>query len=352
MTRLSSCRGTLDAPGMPSNDPEENTVIPSFTRRRALAALGALAAARPVFAQGAWPTRPVKLIMPFAAGGGPDLMARKVAPELARPLGQNVVVENRVGAAGLIAGELAALMPPDGYNVLLGGATYVIHKAIRPSVKFDPVTSFDAVTMTETAGTVLIVPTDAPYRSVQDLVAAMKARPGAFNYGSGGVGTAAHLSGGAFCKVLGLDAVHVPYRGSVEIVPGLMGGQIQFALPIAGTALAGIRQGRVRALAVTTPARMSQLPEAPSLRELYGSDLLVQESWGCLWVPAGTPKDVIAKLFDATHVAYASASVREHAEQSGTTIRLSKSPAELAEFTRSEVGKWARVIELLGLREA
>lgn len=324
-------------------------------RRRVLAAaaaLGATALARPAGAQGAWPTRPVKLIMPFAAGGGPDLMARKVAPELARALGQNVVVENRVGAAGVIAGEVAAQMPPDGYNVLIGGATHVIHKAIRSTVKFDPSTSFDPVSMTETAGTVLIVPTDAPYRSVQDLVAAMKARPGAFNYGSGGVGTAAHLAGGALCRVLGLDAVHVPYRGSVEIVPGMIGGQIQFALPIAGTALAGIRQGRVRPLAVSNAARIPQLPDMPTLREAFGSDLLVQESWGCLWVPAGTPRDVVAKLFDATHVAYASASVREHAEQTGTTIRLSKSPAELGDHTRAETAKWARVIELLGLKEA
>ena len=324
-------------------------------RRRVLAAaaaLGAAALARPAVAQAAWPVRPVKLIMPFAAGGGPDLMARKVAPELARALGQNVVVENRGGAAGLIAGEVAAQMPPDGYNVLIGGATHVIHKAIRSTVKFDPQTSFDSVTMTETAGTVLVVPVDAPYRTAQDLVAAMKAKPGAFNYGSGGVGTAAHLAGGAFCKVLGLDAVHVPYRGSVEIVPGLMGGQIQFALPIAGTALAGVRQGRVRPLAVTNAARIPQLPDAPTLRELFGSDLLVQESWGCLWVPAGTPRDVVARLFDAAHAAYATPSVREHAEQTGTTIRLSKSPAELAEHTRAETAKWAKVIELLGLKEA
>jgi tripartite-type tricarboxylate transporter receptor subunit TctC len=329
--------------------------MPPVARRRLLAlgaALGASVLARPSAAQSAWPSRPVKLIMPFAPGGGPDLMARKVAPELARPLGQNVLVENRVGAAGVIAGEVAALMPPDGYNVLIGGAQFLIHKAIRPAVKFDPLTSFDSVTMTETSGTVLVVPVDAPYRSAQELVAAIRARPGGFNYGSGGVGTAAHLAGGAFCKVLGLDAVHVPYRGSVEIVPGLMGGQIQFALPIAGTAMAGIRQGRVRALAVSNAARIAPLPEAPTLRELFGSELLVQESWSCLWVPAGTPRDLIAKLFDAAQIAYASAAVREHADQSGTTVRLSKSPAELTEHTRAESAKWARVVELIGLREA
>lgn len=328
---------------------------PNPSRRRWLArgaGFALAAAAAPTRAQPAWPTRPVKLIVPYAAGGGPDLAARKLGPELARALGVNVVVENRVGAAGVIAGEVAALLPPDGYNVLIGGATHVIHKAIRPAVRFDPQKSFDPVTTVASSGTVLIVPMDSPHRTLQELVAAMRARPGTFNYGSGGIGTAAHLAGGALCKVLGLDAVHVPYRGSVEIVPGLVGGQVQFAFPIAGTALVGLGQGKVRALAVTTPERMPQLPDVPSLREVYGSELLVQESWSCLWVPAGTPKDVIAKLFEATHVAHAAPSVREFAAQSGTDIVLSTSPAELAALVRSETAKWTRIVELLGLREA
>ena len=325
------------------------------SRRRVVAAAAALAAAalaRPAASQSGYPSRPVKLIVPYAAGGGPDLAARKLAPELAKALGGNVVVENKVGAAGVIAGEVAAQLPPDGYNVLIGGATHVIHKAIRPAVKFDPLRSFDPISTIAASGTVLVVAADSPYRSVQDLVAAIRAKPGAFNYGSGGIGTAAHLAGGAFCKELGLDAVHVPYRGSVEIVPGLMGGQIQFAFPIAGTALVGTAQGRVRALATTTPARIAQLPDAPSLKELYGSELLVQESWSCFWVPAGPPKDVIGRLFEATHAAHATPAVREHAVQSGTSIVLSSSPQALAEFTRSETAKWTRIVELLGLREA
>lgn len=320
-------------------------------RRRLLgaAAIGTLGLHGAASAQGGYPNRPVKLIVPYAAGGGPDLTARKLAPELAKALGANVVVENKVGAAGIIAAEVSALLPPDGYNILAGSASHLIAKLIQPTVKYDPLTSFDAVTTTGTAGTVLIVAADSPYRSLQDLVAAIKAKPNAFNYGSGGIGTAAHLAGGAFCKVLGLDAVHVPYRGSVEIVPGLIGGQIQFAFPIAGTALAGVAQGRVRALAVTTQARMPQLPELPTLKEAYKSDLLVQESWGCFWVPAGTPKDVIAKIFEATHAAHATPAVREHAQLSGTPIWLSKSPEELTAFTRAEVDKWSRIVKLVGV---
>lgn len=313
----------------------------------ALAALAGVGSAQTGF-----PNRPVKLIVPYAPGGGPDLQTRKVAPDLARFLGGNVVVENKIGAGGIVAGEVVAQMPPDGYTILVGGATHVINKALQPGIKFDPIKSFDAITQTSTAGTILIVPADSPYRTVQDLVAAIRAKPNTFNYGSGGVGTAAHLAGGAFCKVLELDAVHVPFRGSVEIVPGLMGGQVQFALPIAGTALNGMKLGKVRALAVTTPARMPQLPDVPSLKEVYGSDLLVQESWGCLWVPAGTPKPVIDRIFEASVQAFQVPAVREFYEQNGTPIVLSQSPAALAELTRLETDKWAKIVKLLGMQPA
>lgn len=313
------------------------------------AGLGLALAAGRVGAQSAYPNRPVKLIVPYAAGGGPDLSARKLAPELSKFLGANVVVENKVGAGGIVAGEVIAQAPADGYTVLIGGATHLINKVMQPAIKYDPLRSFDPVTAVSTSGTVLIVPADSPYRTVQELVAAIRAKPAAFNYGSGGVGTAAHLAGGAFCKELGLEAVHVPFRGSVEIVPGLLGGQVQFAFPIAGTAFAGLAQRKVRALATTTPGRLPQLPDMPSLKELYGSDLLVQESWSCFWVPAGTPKDVIAKLFDATAKAHDTPSVREHAEATATAIKLSKSPAELAEFTRTEMDKWAKIVKLIGV---
>jgi tripartite-type tricarboxylate transporter receptor subunit TctC len=328
---------------------------PLKSRRAVLsAALGGVVLGQQAWAQSAYPSRPVKLIVPYAAGGGPDLSARKLAPELAKALGVNVVVENKVGAAGIVAGETSALLPPDGYAVLIGGATHLINKAVNPAVKYDPIKSFDPVTLVASSGTVLVVPVDSPYRTVQDLVAAIRAKPGVFNYGSGGIGTAAHLAGGAFCKVLGLDAVHVPYRGSVEIVPGLIGGQIQFACPIAGTAMAGLAQGKVRALAVSNPARIPQLPEVPALREVYagvqGADLLVQESWSCFWVPAGTPREVIRKLFDAALAAHASPSVKEHAERSATDIVLSRSPEELAAFTRTEIDKWSRIVQLLGIK--
>jgi tripartite-type tricarboxylate transporter receptor subunit TctC len=323
-----------------------------IARRRLLAGSAGLAlaaaAGRAGAQSGGYPSRPVRLVVPYAAGGGPDMQARKLAPELARTLGGNVVVENKVGAGGIVAAEVVATQPPDGYSVLLGSSTHLINKAMQPAVKFDPLKSFDAVTQTGTGGAILVVPADAPYRDAKELVAAIRAKPSAFNYGSGGVGTAAHLAGGTFCKVLGLDAVHVPFRGSVEIVPGLVGGQVQFAFPIASTAMPAIGQGKVRPLAVTLPQRMRQLPEVPTLKELFGSDLMVQESWSGFWVPAGTPRDTIDRLFAATRAAHEVPAVREFYEQTGSDIVISQSPAAFAAFMRAETDKWARIVKLVG----
>lgn len=297
---------------------------------------------------GGWPQRPVRLVVPYAAGGGPDLQARKLAPELARALGGNVIVENKVGAGGIVAGEVVATAPADGYTVLIGSSTHLINKAMQPAVKFDPLKSFDAVTQTSSGSAVLVVPADAPYRTAKELAAAVKAKPSAFNYGSGGVGTAAHLAGGTFCRVLELDAVHVPFRGSVDIVPGLMGGQVQFAFPISSTAMPAIAQGKVRPLAVTGAQRIRPLPEVPTLRELFGSELMVQESWSGFWMPAGSPREAIDRLSAATRASHETAAVREFYESSGTDIVLSASPAAFAEFMRAEVDKWARIVKLVG----
>ncbi|MEI7447729.1 MAG: tripartite tricarboxylate transporter substrate binding protein, partial [Burkholderiales bacterium] len=297
---------------------------------------------------GGWPQRPVRLVVPYAAGGGPDLQTRKLAPELARALGGNVIVENKVGAGGIVAGEVVAASPPDGYAVLLGSSTHLINKAMQPAVKYDPLRSFDAVTQTSSGGTVLVVPADAPWRSAKELAAAVKARPSAFNYGSGGVGTAAHLVGGIFCRLLDLDAVHVPFRGSVDIVPGLLGAQVQFAFPISSTAMPAIAQGKVRPLAVSAAQRIRPLPDVPTLKELFGSDLMVQESWSGFWLPAGSPREAIEKLFAAARASHETAVVREFYESSGTEVALSASPAAFTEFMRAEMDKWARIVRLVG----
>ena len=297
-----------------------------------------------------YPTRPVKIIVPFAAGGGPDVQTRQMAPKLAEALGGTVVVENRVGAAGIVAAEVVAQAAPDGYTLISGSISQVVQKILRPAAKFDPQTSFAPISITNSAPTVLIVPADSPVKSAKELAAAIKAKPGQFNYGSGGVGTAALIAGATLASVLGLNAIHVPYRGSVEIMPALLGGQIQFAFPIAGTAVPHVKSGKARALATTGAKRLPFLPDVPTMKELFGDELFVQESWGGLWAPAGTPAPVIAKLFAATRQAMADPGLRAQFSAGGAEVELSASPEEFSAFMRSESVKWAKLIQISGAK--
>ena len=297
-----------------------------------------------------YPTRPVKIIVPFAAGGGPDVQTRQMAPKLAEALGGAVVVENRVGAAGIVAAEVVAQAAPDGYTLISGSISQVVQKILRPEAKFDPQTSFVAITLTNAAPTVLIVPADSPVKTAKELVAAIKAKPGQFNYGSGGVGTAAHIAGATLTSVLGLNAIHVPYRGSVEIMPALLGGQIQFAFPIAGTAVPHVKSGKARALATTGAKRLPSLPEVPTMKELFGDDLFVQESWGGLWAPAGTPAPIIAKLFAATRQTMADPALRAQFSAGGAEVELSASPEAFSAFMKAESVKWAKLIQISGAK--
>ncbi len=297
-----------------------------------------------------YPERPIKIVVPFAAGGGPDIETRRLAPKLGEALGGSVVVENRVGAAGILAAELVTQASPDGYTLLSGSISQVVQKILRPAAKFDPLTTFVPIIQTTTSPTVLIVPMESPFKSIKDIEAAARARPGQLNYGSGGIGTSAHLAGSSWANVLKLDAVHVPYRGSVELTPALLSGQIQFAFPIAGTAVPQVKSGKARALAVSGAKRLSSLPDVPTLKELYGEDLFVQESWGGLWAPAGTPAPVIAKLYAAVKQAFTDPVLRAAIQGGGSEVELSSSPEEFAAFMKAETVKWARLIQMAGVK--
>ena len=303
-----------------------------------------------VQAQESFPAKPVRLIVPFAAGGGPDALARQFAPKLAESLGGTVVVENRVGAAGTVAAVSVAQALPDGYTLLLGSSVHLVLKHLNPGAAYDPLASFEPVTLTSSGPSVLVVAADSPAKDLKGLEAMLRAQPGKLNYGSGGIGTPAHLAPAAMLALIKADAVHVPYKGSVELVPALLAGQIQFAFPIAGTALPQMRAGKVRALAVTSAARMPQMPEVPTLRETYGSDLLVIDSWGCVWAPKGTPKPVVDRLFAAIVKAHQDAQLRAFYEQLGSVMRLSASPAEFGAFVRAENAKWGELVRLSGAK--
>jgi tripartite-type tricarboxylate transporter receptor subunit TctC len=317
--------------------------------------LGAAALTPRALAQGSdYPSRPIKIVVPYAAGGGPDVLTRKMSIKLSETLGNaTVVVENIVGAGGIVAAQSVARMAPDGYGILLGASSHVVQKAMQPSVRFDPVKDFAHVTRTAFTPSVLVVAANSPFRTVGDLVSAAKRQPGKFNYASGGVGSAAHLCGAAMVLQANIDVVHVPYKGSVEIVPSIISGATQFAFPIASTAIPQIQAGTVRALAVSSAQRMRALPDVPTLVEALGSQDLALDAWFGLWAPANTPGSVVDTLFRAVTKAYEDPALRKETENDGAVVALSGSPAEFTRFVVAETAKFDKIVKAahLGLEK-
>jgi tripartite-type tricarboxylate transporter receptor subunit TctC len=220
---------------------------------------------------------------------------------------------------------------------------------ITPQVRFDPLASFEHIVRISSAPTVLAVAATSPYRTVQDLVTAARSRPGRLNYASGGMGTPSHLAGAALATHLGLQVTHVPYRGSVDIAPALINGDAQFGFQVPSTAMPIIRQGKLRALAVTGPARLAQLPQVPTLKEVFGSESLVIDSWSGLWAPAGTPKDIVLKVQAAVLEALADKDVRQSYEINGGQLAPTHSPEEFKRFLQAETVKYTKLVRAAGI---
>jgi tripartite-type tricarboxylate transporter receptor subunit TctC len=315
-----------------------------LTRRHSLALLLAGAAPALLRAQ-AYPSRPVRLVVPFAPGGGPDVLTRQFLPRLSAALGTTVFVENKVGAGGIVAAEYAAQQPPDGYTLLLGASTHVTQKLLQPKAGFDPVKGFVHVTRLSTSPSLLVVAADSPYRSLDELLAAMRAAPGKLNYGSGGIGSAAHLAGAALVTHAKTELTHIPYRGSVDLAGALAAGDIAFAIPTASTVVPLLGSGKLRALAITSTQRDPQLPNLPTLKELTGNDDLVLVGWTGIWLPAGTPAAIVHTLFEAHVKAYADPEVAKAHAALGVTLALSASEAEFSDFVAQETAKMARIVK-------
>lgn len=311
----------------------------------ALAAAGARAA-------DAFPSRPVRIVVAYAAGGGPDVLVRQVGPRLTELMGQPVIIENKVGAAGVLAAQYVTQQPADGYNLLMGSNTHLIQKILQPELKFDPIADFAPVSNMAGSPTVLVVRADSPYRKVEDVIRAAKAAPGKLNYSSGGVGTAAHLAGATLVSLAGLKAQHIPLKGSVEIAASLIRGDTDFAFPVAGTGIPQVKGGKLRMLATTGARRLKEFPEVPTLQEVLKSDLAVQESWFGFWAPAHTPAEPIARWHGVVSRVLAEPTTLAQFEATGNTPMPSESPQAFAAFIRAENRKWADVIKLAGVTGA
>ena len=317
-------------------------------RAFALAVAATLGAAASEASAQAYPNRPVRILVPFPAGAGVDIVARMLGLPLTDLWGQATVVDNRPGAGGTIACELAAKAAPDGYTLLLGNiSTFAMAPSLYKKVNYDPVQSFAPITLVNTSANVLVAHPSVPAATTQALIALAKAKPGQINYASAGSGTSPHLAAELFKSMAGVDLVHVPYKGSPQALTDLLGGQTQIMFASLVSALPHIRQARLRALGVTSLKRAAALPDLPAISEagLRGYDVSV---WMGIVAPAGTPPAIIAQLNRQIAALLQSPDIRERLAVQGLEA-ASNSPAEFRTYIASEVRKWAVVIKQAGV---
>jgi tripartite-type tricarboxylate transporter receptor subunit TctC len=318
--------------------------------RRTLAGLVpaglATAAIRPASAQAEFPSRPIRIIVGFAAGGGTDLTTRTMQPKLQQALGVSIVVDNRPGAGGNLATEIAVRAQPDGHTLLMGTiGALAINPTLYRSLPFDPQQDLTPISMSGSILNVLVVPADRPWRSVGELIAAARARPDTITYGSSGVGGAGHLAGALLDQMAGIRTVHVPYRGGGPLMTDLVGGKVDFAFSTAPTAVPQIEGGKLRALALPTLARSPLLPGVPTVAEtLPGYEVA---NWYALLGPRGVPAPAVARLNAAMRTTLADPDVLAHLARHGVEP-LPSSPEQLAQFIRDETVKWAPIVRASG----
>jgi tripartite-type tricarboxylate transporter receptor subunit TctC len=324
-----------------------------FKRKGAVAlalfiALGCLVAARcEGLAAAAYPTRPINLVVGFPPGGASDIMARILTAKLASLLGQPVVVMNRPGAGGNVAGAYVAHAAPDGYTLLLGNnAILATNVTLYRKIGFDPVKDFAPISLIGTQANVLVVNKSVPARSLAELIALAKAHPGKLNFASSGYGLAAHLAGELFKEDAHIDIVHVPYTGSAAALQGVIAGQDQMMFATASGVMGFLKSGQVRALAVTTLKRTAILPDVPTMDEL-GLHGFEATTWHGLVAPAGTSPDIIAVLHRALVEALADPNVRQSLTRLGIDV-VGSSPDAFAAHIKNEIPKWAAVIKASG----
>ncbi len=312
--------------------------------RRALLALAASAAALPMtaVAQTNWPARPVRIVVPFAAGGTTDILARALAPELQRVFGQSVLVDNKPGAGGNTGSAEVARSAPDGLTLLMGTVgTHAINASLYPKLPYDPVRDFAPITLVAGVPNVLVMNPATAQRlginTVADLVRVLKANPGRLNMASSGNGTSIHLAGELFKSLTGTFMVHIPYRGSGPALVDLMGGTMDVMFDNLPSALPQIKAGKLKALAVTSAGRSAALPDLPTIAEAGGPALKNYEatSWFGLLAPAGTPPEIVNRIQQETAKALATSALKERLLSQGATPG-GMAPAEFARFIEAE----------------
>ncbi len=324
----------------------------SYPSRRTVLAGGLLAVASAPFrsyAQSGYPSRPITLVVPFAAGGSTDVVGRLVAQKMSDSLGQQVVVENVVGAGGNVGAARVAKADPDGYTILMGTvATHALNPLILKRKPYDPVTDFTPVSLLVVVPNVLIVNPNLPARSIEELIALLKADPTKYNYASSGVGTPLHLSGELFKSLAGVQMQHIPYRGSGPALNDVVAGQVPIQFDNLPSASEFIKAGTLRGLAVTTKERAPSFPDLPTIAE-SGLPGYETYTWNALFAPPKTPPEIVKVLNEAAAKALADPSVAERMKQFSATITAS-TPEALADHVKSEIAKWTPVVKEAGIQ--
>ncbi len=290
----------------------------------------------------AYPAKSVKGIVGFPAGGGSDALARLVCAALGDKFGQQFVVDNKAGANTIVATQYVKSQPADGYTLLFVSASFAINPGLY-KLDYDIEKDFAPVAVMAIVPLLLITNNNLPVNSVKDLIAMAKAQPGKLNYASFGIGSSAHLASEMFLSMAGIDLIHVPYKGSAPAVIDVMAGRITMMMPGIGSAIEYARDGRLKALAVSTGKRLAGAPDIPTIAEsgVPGFDVA---TWESIQAPAGTPPDVVAKINTAVREAVANKDLRQKMINLGFEPDGQKSPAEVAQFVKSEMGKWGKVV--------
>lgn len=307
----------------------------------------ATAAIMPAVAQ-QYPTKPIKLILPFPTGGATDVMSRILAEKLTSRLGQPVIVENKPGAGTMLASEFVAKAPADGYTLLMAASSLVIAPSLYSKVNYDPIKDFTPVTQVAAVIHLVVVNPNLPVKSIQDLITYLKANPGKVSYGSTGSGTSTHLEAELFKKMAGVEIEHIPYKGSTPALADLVGGQTSMMFDPIASSKPYLESGRLRALAVTTAQRSISAPDLPTVAEsgLPGYEAM---PWLGIVAPAGTPKAVVDRLYKEVSEVLKMQDVKDRFKSLGLDI-IGNTPAEFATFIAQDQKKWDQVIKNSGAK--
>ncbi len=296
-----------------------------------------------------YPSKAVRMVVPFAAGGPNDVLGRVVAQKMSELLGQQIVIDNRAGGGGSTGTALVAVAPPDGYTLLFSGtSSLAVNPSLYKSLPYDPIKDFAPVGLAGTAPSLLVTHPSLPVKNLKELIALAKTHPGKLNFGSGGVGGTPHLAGELLKSLADIRIVHVPYRGAAPALTALTAGEVELYIGGVASVLPVVKRERARPLAVTSAKRTSLLPDIPTFIEagIAGYEL---ENWYAIVAPAATPKAIVARLNGALEKAMGSADVRKRFGDLGTNA-VASTPERLGEYHRQELVKWAKVIKAAGIK--